>query len=248
METVERYEYKFVLNATQRAALLSELSHELLPDTHGGSAGWYPIVSLYYDTPDLKCFWETWRGLPSRRKMRVRVYGSKDGVIPPTSFIEIKQKVDSRGVKRRVQTTLANALALARGETVEANFNHAEAVALAEVKNLIELEGFRPSILMRYRRHAYFLHTPEVEASKRLRVTFDDSLAARFDHFVPETDDQNFSDYLLPKGHSIMELKGSEPVPFNFAQTLTKLKLAPQRFSKYCTGIRLGQTKLQLHA
>lgn len=245
METPERYEYKFLLNQEQRSALLEFLAHELLPDTHGGSEGWYPIVSLYYDTPDLKCFWENWRNIASRRKMRVRVYGSKDGIIAPTSFIEIKHKAYGRGVKRRVQMSLEKALALARGETVEGDFTHAERTTLAEVKNLVETEGFRPSILMRYHRYAYFLHSPEVEPSKRLRVTFDDNIAARFDDFTPETDDRNFTDYILPEGHCIMELKGSEPVPLNFTHTLTQLKLAPRPFSKYLAGIRLGQTKLQ---
>jgi hypothetical protein len=111
MDTADRFEYKFLLTLDQRAALLARLDGELRPDTQGGSEGHYPIVSLYYDSPDRRCYWDNWRGVPSRRKLRVRVYGSEDGAIRPTSFIEVKHKADGRGVKRRVQTTLARALA-----------------------------------------------------------------------------------------------------------------------------------------
>ena len=49
-------------------------------------------------------------GVQSRRKMRVRVYGSLDGVLPPTTFAEIKHKVDGRKVKRRSKFVLAAAV------------------------------------------------------------------------------------------------------------------------------------------
>ena len=245
MEPSERYEYKFVLSPEQRAALLEILSRELLADTHGGSAGWYPIVSLYYDTPDLKCYWENWRDLPSRRKLRVRVYGSSDGAIAPTSFIEIKHKDFSRGTKRRIQTALPHALAIARGETVDANFNHAEQTAVQEVHRLVQEEHFRPTLLIRYQRYAYFLHTPNVAPADRLRVTFDQNIATRAHDLIPQPDDQNFSDYILPKGHCVMELKGRQAVPFNFVHALTKLQLKPRQFSKYSEGIRLEKLHLQ---
>ncbi|MEY4404016.1 MAG: hypothetical protein RIR91_2051, partial [Verrucomicrobiota bacterium] len=130
-------------------------------------------ISLYYDSPDLRCYWDNWRGVPSRRKLRVRVYGSEDGAIPPTSFIEVKHKADGRGVKRRIQTTLAQALAVTQGAQPDATFSAHDLRIAEEVHRLLRLEQFRPSCVMRYDRHAYFLHLPEEVALGRepLRVS-----------------------------------------------------------------------------
>src|SRR4051812_38386739 len=110
MNSPQRFEFKFIVTAQQRDEVLATFDGALLPDANGSSLGVYPIVSLYYDTPDRRCYWEAWRGVPSRRKLRVRVYGTSDGDIPPTSFVEVKHKLDGLGVKRRVQTSLAHAL------------------------------------------------------------------------------------------------------------------------------------------
>ena len=89
MNDQQRFEFKFLITARQRDEAIHHFNGALRPDTNGGS-GCYPIVSLYYDTPDRRCYWEAWRGMPSRRKLRVRVYGTTDGGIPPTAFVEVK--------------------------------------------------------------------------------------------------------------------------------------------------------------
>lgn len=248
MDTTERFEYKFLIRRSQRDELLGQLAGKLLPDTYGGSAGHYPIISLYYDSPDLRCYWDNWRGLPSRRKLRIRVYGSHDGAIPPTSFIEVKHKSDGRGVKRRVQTTLANALGVASGQPTQAPLAAHDLRIVAEVHRLIELEGFRPSCVMRYDRHAYFLQLPAEVAARRepLRVTFDHDIAVRFQNLTPVVDDREFNQYVLPADHCIMEVKGAGAVPFDFTAKLHHLKLYPRQFSKYSEGLRVTGRHLPL--
>jgi len=241
MDTGDRFEHKFLIRRADRDALLGRLAGQLLADTHGGSDGHYPIVSLYYDSPDLRCYWDNWRGLPSRRKLRVRVYGSLDGAIPPTSFIEVKHKADGRGVKRRIQTTLERALAVTQGGAPDATFSAHDLRIAEEVRRLVALEGFRPSCVMRYDRHAYFLSLPEEEAAGRepLRVTFDHDIAVRFDELTPIVDDRRFSQYILPADHCIMEVKGAGAVPYAFAAHLSALRLYPRQFSKYSEGLRV---------
>lgn len=238
MDTADRFEYKFLLTLGQRAALLASLDGALRPDTLGGSDGRYPIVSLYYDSPDRRCYWDNWRGLPSRRKLRVRVYGTEDGAIAPTSFIEVKHKADGRGVKRRVQTTLARALALAAGATDPGPWQPGEARTLEEVRRLVEQEDFRPACVMRYDRHAFFLHLPGQDPAEALRVTFDHDVAVRFDALTPTTDDRRFRHQVLPPDTCIMEVKGAGAVPYAFADKLTRLRLSPRNFSKYGEGVR----------
>lgn len=238
MDTADRFEYKFLLNLTQREALMASLGDAMQPDTQGGSDGRYPIVSLYYDSPDRRCYWDNWRGVPSRRKLRVRVYGSKDGAIAPTSFVEVKHKADGRGVKRRVQTTLTRALALAAGADDPGPWNPGEARTLAEVRRLVEHEEFRPACVMRYDRHAFFLHLPDQPPEEALRVTFDHDVAVRFDDLTPVTDDRRFQLEVLPPATCIMEVKGAGAVPYTFAEKLTRLRLSPRNFSKYSEGVR----------
>jgi len=250
MDTADRFEYKFLIRRSQRDELLGQLANQLLADTHGGSDGHYPIISLYFDAPDLRCYWDNWRGVPSRRKLRVRVYGSDDGTIPPTSFIEVKHKSDGRGVKRRIQTTLAQALAVTQGAPPDASFSAHDLRIVAEIQRLRALEQFRPSCVMRYDRHAYFLHLPEEDAlgHEPLRVTFDHDIAVRFDDLTPVADDRKFNQYILPADHCIMEVKGAGAVPYTFASRLSRLKLYPHPFSKYSEGLRVAGRHLAFAA
>ena len=71
----ERLELKFVISAAQRRALVAVLGERLQPDAYGDATGHYPTVDLYFDSPGFELYWERWRGLPSRRKLRLRVYG-----------------------------------------------------------------------------------------------------------------------------------------------------------------------------
>ena len=82
MDVAARFEFKYVLTAAERAALRARFAPRLLPDAVGAPDGRYPVVSLYCDTPDRRCHWEAWRGVPSRRKLRLRLYGSPDGASP----------------------------------------------------------------------------------------------------------------------------------------------------------------------
>ncbi len=103
MEIAARFEHKILIDDARRAELLARFADRLLPDTTGSTDGRYPVVSLYCDTPDRRCHWEAWRGVPSRRKLRVRIYGTRDGSIPSATFVEVKHRDGREGAKRRVK-------------------------------------------------------------------------------------------------------------------------------------------------
>lgn len=103
------------------------------------------MVSLYYDTPDLRCYWEAWRKVPSRRKLRVRVYGSADGRIAATSFIEIKHKVNGLGFKRRLQAELDEALDLVEGRQSAADLPAGSRRIVEEAQHFVREEGLCPA-------------------------------------------------------------------------------------------------------
>ena len=249
MEIAARFELKYILSLAERDALLAHFPGRILPDILGGPSGHYPVVSLYCDSADRKCYWDAWRGVPSRRKLRLRLYGTKDGAIPAATFVEIKHRDGGAGAKRRVQLPLEQAIALANGEAAT-ELTTADARILDEAQRLIAEEGFRPACVIRYDRHAYFLHLPEEVALGRepLRVTFDHDIAVRFDDLTPVVDDRKFNQYVLPADHCIMEVKGAGAVPYAFASRLSRLKLYPHQFSKYSEGLRVAGRHLAFAA
>ena len=236
MEIAARFEHKILIDDARRAELLAHFADRLRPDTAGSADGRYPVVSLYCDTPDRRCHWEAWRGVPSRRKLRVRIYGTRDGAIPDATFVEVKHRDGKAGAKRRVRLALAEALALVGGEAVTGR-EPADERILAEVRALIAQDGYAPACVIRYDRAAYrYCDEAGVE---QLRVTFDQHIVARFDRLTPSVDDEGCDLAVLPRDQAVMEVKGSTSVPYELAAYLGSAGLYPRPFSKYSASIGL---------
>ena len=236
MEIAARFEHKILIDDARRAELLARFADQLRPDTAGSADGRYPVVSLYCDTPDRRCHWEAWRGVPSRRKLRVRIYGTHDGAIPDATFVEVKHRDGKAGAKRRVRLPLAEALALVGGEAVTGR-DPADERILAEIRALIAQDGYAPTCVIRYDRAAYrYCDEAGVE---QLRVTFDQRIVARFDRLTPSVDDDGCDLAVLPRDQAVMEVKGSTSVPYELAAYLGSAGLYPRPFSKYSVSIGL---------
>jgi hypothetical protein len=208
----------------------------MLPDMTGSADGRYPVVSLYCDTSDRRCHWEAWRGVPSRRKLRVRIYGTRDGAIPSATFVEVKHRDGKAGAKRRVRLPLAEACALVGGADVTSP-DPADERILAEIRKMVADDGYAPACVIRYDRCAYrFCDGHGVE---QLRVTFDQSIRARFDRLTPVVDDEGGELLVVPPDLAIMEVKGSTSVPYELAAYLGSAGLHPRPFSKYSASIGL---------
>ncbi len=232
---------KFVITREQRDVLMPKLLPHLRADANAGDNAFYPIISLYYDNPDRDCYWEKIRGLKSRRKMRVRVYGSLDGKVPPTSFMEVKHKCDSRVVKRRAQMPLEAALIVGEGKNVDVPLNFAAEKVIVEVHKMVHERGFRPSCCMRYDRQAF----ADVNPASDLRITFDTGIGFRMDNLTPVPDDRNFSHYLLKEGDSVMEVKVTGSVPFWVPRMLGSVGCLLTSYSKYSYALEAGDPALQ---
>ncbi len=241
-DRLDRFELKFVITPGQRDTLMPHLLPHLRTDAHAGDHGFYPIVSLYYDNADRDCYWEKVRGQGSRRKLRVRVYGSSDGQVAPTSFVEVKHKCDSRVVKRRVQMPVETALAVCAGESVGRVLSLAEKRVIEEVQSLVENRGFRPVCCMRYDRQAF----ADVNPASDLRITFDAAIGWRLDGLTPVPDDRNFSNYLLPEGAAVMEVKGTGAVPYWLSRMLGATGCQLGSFSKYGNALAAGDPAVRL--
>ena len=106
VRSFNRYELKYLLSDAQARAFRADLATHSSPDPHSGGEG-YPVYSLYWDAPELTCFWEKLDGEKYRRKLRFRRYATGD-----QAFVEIKQRIDRTVQKRRTRLDLAEALAL----------------------------------------------------------------------------------------------------------------------------------------
>jgi len=210
-------------------------------DENATETAYYPIVSLYYDNADRDCYWQKVRGWPSRRKMRVRVYGSLDGLLPPTTFMEVKHKHMGRVVKRRARIPLEMALAVGEGKPIEDVFlPENDRRVVEEALRLVHEDGFRPCCAMRYDRYAYAARDLESD----LRITFDTDIAYRFDNLTPIPDDRRFEKSLLPPGYSVLEVKTTYCVPYWLSCLIGKLGCIYQSHSKYCNAVEDGDPVL----
>ena len=231
---------KFVITREQRAALMPHLLPHLRADENAGEGAFYPIVSLYYDNAERDCYWEKVQSAPSRRKLRVRVYGSLDGALPPTSFVEVKHKCDGRGVKRRLRVPLETALKIADGQSVDIPLRPADQQLVEEVHKLVHERRFRPCCCMRYDRQAFADKDPESD----LRITFDTGIAYRMDNLMPIPDDKRFEHYLLPDGYSVMEVKVTGSVPYWLTMMIGEHGCILQGHSKYSNALEDGDPVL----
>jgi len=235
---VDRTEFKFLIPLSMRDEVIAEVEKYAAYDEEAGGCSQYPIISQYYDNDHRDCYWEKQRGQKSRRKLRIRVYGSNDSDIPPTTFIEVKHKCDGRGVKRRLRMPMEDALDLVEGRTAKmlqdgGELSRYERMVVDEILSLVEQREFKFLCTMRYDRQAFV----GGDDAPDLRITFDTGIACRFEKEELCADDQNFEHYLLDRDHCIMEVKTNTVVPSWLRNLVGKKQLVRQSFSKFCTAL-----------
>lgn len=220
---------------------MPELLPHLRADENAVNGAHYPIVSVYYDNAERDCYWENLNGAKSRRKLRVRLYGSQCGTTPPTCFAEVKHKVEGRNVKRRARLSIEEALAVAAGEHVPAELTPGELRTVEEIHALVRQRGLEPCVCLRYDRHAY----AAIDPGDDLRITFDTGIAYRFERLTPVPDDREFTSYLHADGASVMEVKVTGAVPYWLTRLLGATGCVMQGHSKYCRIMEAGDPVLR---
>lgn len=229
----DRREFKFVVDAVQRHRLTEALAARLTPDPHGDGVGQYPIISVYYDNATLDLFMDGLRGLSSRRKLRLRLYGDASTRATAACFIEIKHRYKSRVAKRRVELLLEEALDVGQGRQPRRTLDATDGLVVDEALEMQRAMRLRPTCLLRYERQAFRGEAAEAD----LRVTFDSAVRARASDLKPVVGDQDFEVEILEPELAILEIKVAETVPFWLARRLGELGCTRQSFSKYGNSI-----------
>jgi hypothetical protein len=232
-----RYELKYLIDRRQHGRMIEILSGRMHRDRHGDDQGMYPITSLYYDTPGYKAYWDKLDGQRSRRKVRVRVYGSS-AVTPDTrAFVEVKQRVNKLMRKRRVPLPYAQAVALDDYPTLAEQVGEPYASTLREVYYLYRTLQLRPACTVAYDRLAFVGDEPYGD----LRVTLDTGLHGRTHDLSLLSTGYAADRYAMAPDRAILEVKANHNIPSWLAQILAQEHCTFYRISKYCAVLEANQ-------
>jgi hypothetical protein len=229
-----RFELKYLITTAQAERFKVDLRRYLIQDEHGEN-GKYGLTSLYYDSPDLRCYWEKEYGLRFRRKLRIRRYETDEPLTEETPvFLEIKQRVDRVTQKRRAVLSYGDALRLCNDRQLPEN-NSEDRATLKEIYVFLWQYNLRPVSIVRYDRQAFMGTQYDVG----LRVTFDTELSFQ-SHRLHLHEELSLLPMLSPN-QVVMEIKVNERMPIWLTELIADHNLKMVRVSKYCRSIETAQ-------
>jgi hypothetical protein len=227
-----RYELKYPLPDDCHEQLRRDLLSFLEPDKHArASGGRYVVRSLYFDTPNLRFYYDKLEGNSCRLKVRIRRYESADDR-HARWFFEVKRKYHNACVKSpRVAFT---------DEILENHLRDHGTIRLNELVAMIHggrptkshadlwALPLQPTVLLSYDRHAF-----TDPYGSRLRVTLDSDYRARFS--ADPYRSLRPWDQIAVSG--VMELKFERAIPFWLEALVRKYRLQLASTSKYGEGV-----------
>ena len=236
IRTFNRYELKYLVDQRLLARVRPELSARLDHDTHG-DLGSYCLWSRYYDTYDLRCYWEKIDGIRFRRKLRIRHYGPPHTLSADTPvWVEIKQRLNRVTQKRRARLRYDQAVELCAGHEI-ADCETGDRAVVEEVQRLVGDFDLRPSTAIGYTREA--LVGREEDAG--LRVTFDARIRARDRDLDLSVEAENR--FIVHPDLTVLEVKVNERVPYWLTELIARNNLQLVRMSKYCQSVDAFERK-----
>ncbi|WP_345568310.1 polyphosphate polymerase domain-containing protein [Streptomyces plumbiresistens] len=231
LHAFNRFELKYLVPVEEAAEIRDELAERMDRDLNSPVGG-YGVWSLYYDTPQLRFYWEKIEGLKFRRKLRIRHYGNLDGVTDESPVcVEIKQRVNRVTQKRRITLPYGTARQLCDGRHLVEHSPH-ERAFIHEVLELVVRLNLQPTAITGYQREALVGR----DADTGLRVTFDRRIRGRDRdfHFGIATPENRFT---IPPHMSVMEIKVNERTPHWITDLAARRNLNLIRVSKYVQSV-----------
>jgi SPX domain protein involved in polyphosphate accumulation len=230
-----RFELKYLITLQQAERFKTALRAFLIPDEHGNHSGRYTIASLYYDSPDFRCYREKVDGIKFRRKLRIRRYETGEALTDEgTVFVEIKQRIDRVTQKRRVMLPYREALRLCNDRQIP-NHEASDKTVIDEIFVFLWQHNLRPVSIVRYDRQAFI----GAEYDIGLRVTFDTTLSFQTQQL--HLHEQPSGLLMLPANQVVMEIKVNERIPYWLTELIATHNLQMVRVSKYCRSIEAAQ-------
>ena len=231
-----RFELKYLLTLQEAETFKAGLRSYMLPDEHGNNNGRYSLTSLYYDSPDYRCYREKMDGLRFRRKLRIRSYDS-DEVLTEESpvVVEIKQRVDRVTQKWRTVMPYGDALRLCDDREIP-DHDPRDEDFINEIYAFLWQYNLHPSSIVRYDRQAFIGTQYDIG----LRVTFDTSLS--FQTYPLYLHEQPTNLPMMAPNKVVLEIKVNERMPHWIVEMIKRHNLQLVRISKYCHSIEAAQS------
>jgi hypothetical protein len=231
LHAFNRYEIKYLLDEFRVPELRAALTARMDSDPFSPQGG-YPVTSLYYDTADLRFYWEKIEGLRFRRKLRLRLYGQPAECTDETPVqVEIKQRVNRVTQKRRIELPYGSARRwLDMRETLP--YERSQKGFVDEVTTLIGNLDLRPIVTTGYLREAFVGR----DADLGLRVTIDHKVHGRDRdlHFASGATNR----FIIPPKLAVVEIKANERVPYWVTDLAARIDMSVIRVSKYCQSVQ----------
>ena len=230
-----RFELKYLITLRQAVEIKTILNKYMLPDRYGDRDNRYQVASLYYDSPDLRCYWEKENGIKTRRKLRIRYYDNGALLTENTPvFMEIKQRVDRVTQKRRVMLSYFDALKLCQDREMP-DCDPQDRPVIDEAFVFLWQYNLIPSSIIRYDRQALVgtIYDPG------LRVTFDTNINLQLHPL--RLHEKRSGLWLTKPNQVIMEIKVNERMPNWLTELIAAKNLNLIRVSKYCRGIEAAR-------
>lgn len=230
--SASRYELKYYITEATAAGIVQYIKSYMHPDKYCKSRmnGYYPIVSLYIDSPDLHLCSESLTGIKNRFKLRIRSY-TEDQSYP--RFLEIKRRVNSVIVKSRMRVMEHNIKGLFTGRFMPVHSNITEEMAANQFRLYVDSIRAGPVVLIRYMRQAY-----EDDFHNRLRITFDRELAYKVTN-LPEVrlGGPGWQRHPFSQGGIVMEIKFNGHYPIWLNRMVRHFDLRQVSISKYASSV-----------
>jgi hypothetical protein len=231
IQTFERRETKFLLNAEQFAALCEVLPQYMNPDPYCVDGKTYGIYNVYYDTVYDDLIRKSIEKPYYKEKLRLRSYMSP-AAPDDRVFLEVKKKIGGIVNKRRITMTLKEANDyMLHHIRPQCGGKYIQRQVLSEIDVLRSRYELLPKQYISYERAAYF-----GKDDGGFRLTFDRNITAR--RYDVALDLESYGEQLIPEDARLMEVKISNSMPIWLAQQLAQLKIYKISFSKYGTAYR----------
>ena len=227
-----RHELKYIITLPDAKRLYKDLEVFCDYDKHADATRSYEIASVYYDTEDLRFYFDREESVGYRRKIRLRVY-NKDHK-SRALFIEIKEKHKNFVHKKRINCVDMSILDLDIPHNklpLDLVIDHLEDSAEArEMAYLHKRLNLKPTVIIRYIRKAII---PRDEHD--MRITLDTKITAGGDSLpVYKIKEEK---PIIPPNLGVLEIKSNRSIPLWLNSTLKHYRLTQTRYSKYCLGI-----------
>lgn len=227
-----RHELKYLVDLGEASRFFEEALQYSDYDKHAGATGMYEIASTYYDTADLRFYFDREESVGYRRKIRLRSYNS--GGRSTALFIEIKERHKNFVSKKRIDLRDASVLdcglphiKIPLNMVLECTKDSAEAREMYYLHKRLELI---PVVIVRYLRRALI---PKYEHD--MRLTLDTRITSGGESL--DIYDEHKETLLTKPHHGVFEIKTNHGIPLWLHSMLNRYAIKHNRFSKYCLGV-----------